>query len=207
MLPTVLRLPLVFALSAGLVAVPAVSLLPEAFDLFVPALLSAIERPLAEIPVVSIPMEWRQSNWVARSDGRMQGSCVHASLVMLMRWQGQHELANWWRDHHGGGESWNSLEPQLHAAGITFAGTTDGDESFLEWSVRTRRGCAITVQQGLHMVCLVHLDQKWAGILDNNSPQKVQYFPRDQFIRGWQSSPAPWAITPVFSPPPPSPWQ
>ena len=57
--------------------------------------------------------------------------------------------------------------------GIRYAYVTNGDVRFLEWACRTRRGCGITVMGGAHMVALVHLDDKWAAILDNNNVEQV----------------------------------
>src|SRR5687768_14605354 len=48
-----------------------------------------------EIPTVNLPRELREPNWGG-------GSCVHASTVHLLRWQGHHELAAWWRANYSG---------------------------------------------------------------------------------------------------------
>lgn len=56
------------------------------------------------------------------------------------------------------------------------------------------------------MVALVHLDKKWAGIIDNNDPGHVIWIPRKTFIAEWMNSES-WAITYLMNPPaPPMPF-
>jgi hypothetical protein len=88
---------------------------------------------------------------------------------------------------------------------VRYAYTTgENDLSFLEWAVNTRRGCGVTVKGGAHMVLLVHLDAKRAGILDNNFPKEIRWVPRETFLAEWYASQS-WAVTPVYVPPPPLP--
>jgi hypothetical protein len=54
------------------------------------------------------------------------------------------------------------------------------------------------------MVDLVYLDSKRAGILDNNSVDKIKWLSREAFIADWQKSGG-WAFAPVYSPTPPLP--
>ncbi len=130
---------------------------------------------------------------------------MHASLVHLLHWQGRHELADWWQKRYANGETANGLAAKLEAAGVRFAETRDGEESFLEWAIRTRRGAAVVVQSGAHMVNLVGLDRRVAQILDSNAPDRIQEIPRADFLREWKASGG-WGVTPVGVPTPPSPW-
>ena len=99
-----------------------------------------------------------------------------------------------------GGIGWSWLE------GIRFAHTVGrNDVSFLEWACSTRRGAGVTVLGGRHMICLVHLDEKWAGILDNNDTSRIRWVPRKTFLAEWFNSNS-WATTPVYSPAPPLPY-
>jgi hypothetical protein len=50
--------------------------------------LSTLPCSAASAPAVDIPPALRTQNWGG-------GSCVHASTVHLLHWQGQHELAEW----------------------------------------------------------------------------------------------------------------
>ena len=49
--------------------------------------------PVVEKPTVNLPLELRQENWIGDQG---QGSCVHATLVSLFRWQGRYATANHW---------------------------------------------------------------------------------------------------------------
>lgn len=149
-----------------------------------------------ERPTVNIPPELRCPNWGG-------GSCVHAATVMLLEWQGQHEFAQWWRNRYSGGEYAQRLNQRLEAAQLQYAYTTQGDEAFLAWTLRTRRGAGITFWPS-HAVNLVHLDNEWAGLLDNNRLEQVIWIPRAEFISRWRNYGG-WAWTLVYDPPPPLP--
>ncbi len=155
--------------------------------------------PKAEVerPTVNIPLALRQSNWGG-------GSCVHACIVSLFRWQARYNTADYWRRTYIGGEGSSGLKTKLDRNGIRYAYVTNGDVKFLEWACSTRRGCAITVLGGRHMVTLVHLDSKWAAILDNNSVSKFIWVPRGSLIAEWKASMG-WAVTPVYTPAAPLP--
>lgn len=155
----------------------------------------------ADWPAVNVPPEYRQENWPG-SEG--MGSCVHASIITLFNWQGKFEIADRWKRNYENGEWPEDMAEKLDREGVRWAATTDGDVSFLEWACRTRRGCGVTVMGGAHMVTLVHLDSKWAAILDNNSISEFVWYSREEFISEWKSSRG-WALTPVYSPPAPLP--
>ena len=162
----------------------------------------AVRRIVAGLRLLDLPLAWRRKNWTGN---RGQGSCVHAALVHLWHWQGRHDLAERWAASHGNGETADSVTAKLDAAGLKFAETRAGDEAFLEWAIRTRRGAAVVVQKGAHMVNLVGLDRQEVQILDSNFPERIQHWPRDDFLRDWKQSGG-WAITPLETPPPPDPW-
>jgi len=154
-----------------------------------------------EIPQANVPKSCRQHNWSQGS--MMNGSCTHASMMSLFRWQCQPKLADWWGKNHGGGEEPESLTRQLDKAGIDYANTFNkADIEFLEWACRTRRGCAVAIYGRKHMVCLVGLTADYAILLDNNDTSNFIYVPRTTFINEWLWSDS-WAITTVYAPPPP----
>jgi hypothetical protein len=162
----------------------------------------------SERPIVNLPAELREENWLG-SNG--EGSCVHATMVMLLRWQQQEGVASHWRETYGDGEyadsTWNpesNLAIKLDSENVRYAYCIDGDERFLEWALATRRGCGVTVLGGAHMVALVHLDDEWAGILDNNRPDQIIWMRRAKFLAEWKHSNG-WAVTPVYTPAPPMP--
>jgi hypothetical protein len=154
-----------------------------------------------ERPIVNLPPALRQSNWRGL---RGEGSCVHATAVSLFRWQGRFRTADRWRRTYGDGEWPDGLAAKFDREGIRYAYVENGDVRFLEWACRTRRGCGITVMGGAHMVALVHLDGKWAAILDNNSVSKFIWVSRETLIAEWKASYG-WAVTPIYTPAAPLP--
>lgn len=176
-----------------------------------------ITAPCTERPTVNLPHALRQRNWnnkwelLRDKNGKLvwvpDGSCAHATMVSLLRWQGRPELAAWWRRNNAGGEwsSGESLAEKLNRAGVRFAYTArKKDIKFLEWACNTRRGCGVCINGGEHMVALVHLDSKWAALLDNNDTQQFIWVPRETLIAEWINSGS-WAVCPVYTPAPPLP--
>jgi len=155
--------------------------------------------PQTEMPTVNVPPSLRQANWIDRFSG--EGSCTHATLVNLFRWQGRIQTADYWRSRYSGGETPSSLLQKLDSEGIRFA-ATDGSIEFLKQACNTRRGCGVTIMGGRHMVALVELNDYQAGLLDPNDPQTVIYVPRDQFLAEWHNSGS-FAVTPIYTPAPP----
>lgn len=155
-----------------------------------------------EFPTVNLIEALRQENWLGREG---EGSCVHATMIMLLRWQGRDELADYWKHTYENGEWPEGLADKCGREGIRFAYTSEEkDVSFLEWAIRTRRGCGVTCMDGAHMVLLVHLDSEKAGILDNNHPGEIKWMSRQEFLSEWMTSRS-WAVTPVYTPPTPLP--
>lgn len=160
---------------------------------------------VAEYPTVNPPYSLRQWNYSG-------GSCSYASVITLLKWQGKYSLARTLRRYCHGGTNPEVLAAAIDRHGVRFAETVGRrDVAFLRWACQTRRGAAIAIYgeggnpyTARHMICLVHLDSKWAGLLDNNDPRKVTWMPANQFIRHWIASGS-WAVVPVYSPDPPLP--
>lgn len=180
-----------------------------------------IELPqVSELPVTAqvgvvldLPQELRTKNWGT-------GSCVHASNVNLLKWMELYDLAAWWRKTYSGGEYDTRLVSRLEQAGLRYAfihggvdrngnGRDDGEE-FIEWTVRTRRGCGIFYKPQ-HSINLVGLDSQYAYLLDNNAtdyPERVGHYervPRAEFFRKWRGFGG-FAWTLVYDPTPPEPF-
>jgi len=159
---------------------------------------SDVPPPYRVGPSMELPPKLREQNWGS-------GSCVHASTVMLLRWQGLYELADKWRKTYEGGEYSSRLIQRMEAAGLKYAYTLDGDVKFLEWCIQTRRGAGIFYKPS-HAINLVGLDQNYAYLLDNNDPNRpertgsYERVPRDEFIRAWRGYGG-FAWTPVYYPP------
>ena len=57
---------------------------------------------------------------------------------------------------------------------------------------------------GQHMIALVYLDEKWAGLLDDNATSHYIWVPRERFLAEWKASNS-WAVTPIYAPAAPLP--
>lgn len=161
------------------------------------------EVPLgyAEADYLDLPVEMRVQNWGG-------GSCVHASTVVLLKWMGQDEMAEWWRKNYSGGENSSRLAKRMEAAGLRYAYTTNADVEFLEWSTRTRRGCGIGYypNHAINFCGFATKDGKdVAVLLDNNRINSYIYVEKSEFVRKWRGYGG-WAWTLVYSPPPPRPF-
>ena len=167
------------------------------FDLFRTQVTTPLRPVTPERPTVNVPMGDREANWGG-------GSCVHASVVMLFRWQGRLKMAQHWRATYIGGETASGLHAKMDKEGVRYAYTTQADVKFLEWALRTHRGAAVTCMGGVHMVCLVYLDEKQAWILDNNAIGQIQWMPRERFLAEWRASDG-WATAVLYTPSAPLP--
>lgn len=152
-----------------------------------------------ERPVCNLPLSLRQHNWLSPN---REGSCTHATVTTALRWSNRPETADWWRTHHSGGEFPESLAAKLDAAGIRYAMTVNAnDVAFLEYAIESRRGCLVTIMGGRHAVFLADLTDTEAAIIDNNSPDVIQWWDRATFLTEWQNSNS-WAIAVLYSPVP-----
>ncbi len=164
----------------------------------------ALPVPAAESPPLNLPQELRQLNWLSRPNGQghREGSCVHASFVMLLNWHNRVTDALRWKATYEGGEYASELEARLRAAGIGYRSTRDAEPTFLDWCSESRHG-AILWWKPNHC-CLfagwVNRNGTWyAAIIDNNHPERFEYTERTQFLRLWQGYGG-YALT-ITSPP------
>lgn len=149
------------------------------------------------VPYCDLPEAYRIRNYAG-------GSCVHASLETVLHWQGQHELARWWRANYAGGEYTDRLHSRLDAAGVKFAFTTSRDAegwAFLRKCCALRLACAVNLPNG-HMQTLVGMDERSMYVIDNNGPGNIDVWPRERFAQLWTG----WAVTVVGQAPPPEPY-
>lgn len=149
--------------------------------------------------LADVPPQLRQPNYSPFG----QGSCVHASTVTILRWQGQYELAAWWKANYHSGEYAGRLIERLDAAGLKYAYEDDGDIRFLEWCARNRQVAGIFYFPR-HAVNLVDFNETHAVLLDNNRTSDYIYIPRAEFIRNWRGYGG-FAWTLVYNTPPPYP--
>ena len=150
----------------------------------------------SERPTVNLPVSMRQENWLGSAG---EGSCVWASTISLLHWQGRYKTADWIRNQLGNGEDPLDWSKKMDTLGVRYAYTVNADVNFLDWSLRTRRGCAVVVRGGRHMINLVHFDAKWAGLLDNNDVEHIKWVPRETFLAEWVASGG-WALAVLYNP-------
>ncbi|HQI28661.1 MAG TPA: hypothetical protein PLT20_11300, partial [Sedimentisphaerales bacterium] len=81
-----------------------------------------------ERPTVNVPRADRQANWLGN---QREGSCVHASVISLLRWQGRYRTADYWRRTYGNGEWPEHMAATLDREKIRYAYVTNGDVKFL----------------------------------------------------------------------------
>lgn len=152
--------------------------------------------------VLDLPPELRTRNWGG-------GSCVHASTVTLLKWMGQFEMAEWWRNNYSGGENDTRLISRMEAAGLKYAWSSD--PSFFDWCTRTRRGAGIFYKPS-HSINFVGKDTQNAYLLDNNavnypeSNGQYETVEWNSFVSRWKGFGAfawsliydPWPGTPTY---------
>jgi hypothetical protein len=135
------------------------------------------------------------------------GSCVYASLCIVLDWQHRSDLSNRLRHNYSGAASQGDLIRACESLGINYAYTIKGDPEFLEWCDRTNRGAAIFYFNN-HAVTfagyITRDKQKYAWLIDNNAPSKYIEVPKNQFIAEWKKYGG-FALTSVYSPSPPKP--
>jgi hypothetical protein len=149
-----------------------------------------------ERPAVDLPVESRCRNYNG-------GSCVCASTISVLRWQGREDLADRLRSICSGGQSSGSIIAKMERLELPYAYTNDGDAAFLDWSCQTRRGATIFWKPG-HSCTLVGLTEGEAIVLDNNHVWQYERTPRDEFIRRWRGYGG-FALTPLAGSPAPPP--
>ncbi len=142
----------------------------------------------AEIPGANLPVALRQTNWLGSA---REGSCVHASSIYVLRWNGQYELAEKWRKIYGNGETGSGIMRKLTDEKVPFYATARGDVRVLEYATKTRRAAIIWFFDS-HCVtfCGFAKDsdgKEYAYICDNNRVQQFIKIEKQSFIRRWQT--------------------
>ncbi len=179
-----------------------------------------------EVTIDVPPAYLRENDRGIPENGRPgAGLCVWASLQMSAWWQGIPELADlfeYMRTQPGGG--WPARVEQVlkaRAAGVGFVQYEGKDRetviALIETALKTGRPVCITYGYGdfyrkrganqiSHMVLLVHFDEKWAAIIDNNDVANVTWMPREELLkRAAYPSGDTWVCVLIGTPPPPIP--
>jgi len=169
----------------------------------------ALPAPVAEAPVVNPPLSIRQQNWRHPTNG--EGSCVHASLTSMLRWQNQFELAKAWRQKYIGGGEWSDeLRRRLDAEGIPYAYTERANLQLLDDAHASRRGALLWWKPSHCCTFCGWVNgsdgKQYAVILDNNSPTNYEFYERSYFHRLWAGYGG-FALSTLFDPPSPPIWK
>lgn len=174
-----------------------------------------------EVQVDLPPSEWVEN--IGLGPNHDVGCCVWASLDADARWHNYKPLIGILRKMKEGG-GWPAKMDAIikeHAPGTQYTQCEDTDPAILDDALSRRVPVCVTYGFGelyvgpsnptgaiSHMVLLVHLDAKYACIIDNNFVKKGERFwmSRDEFLRRWICTTGKgWAVVLNHSVPPPPP--
>lgn len=147
-------------------------------------------------PQIKIDPFDRQAIWV--DPVSKSGSCVHACLVTLFRYQDHDDWALYWRANYRGGMYNSLLVKYLEDNKIPYRNTfQEKDVKFLEQAMSERLGTLATTSindPADHMLLLVHLGVCEAAIIDTRTSNAVVWMDREKFLETWFKSDS-WATT------------
>lgn len=166
---------------------------------------------------IDLPAEQHVKNFgVPLGAKRPVGLCVFATLDMDARWHNVRELIGIIHKIKVGG-GWPEKVDEVikeFAPNLKIVQYEGADPSILDKAIQDGRPAGVTYGYGeryqmetiAHMVLLVHLDDKWAAILDNNYPGTYEWMSRAEFLRRWVHPKGKgWAYVMLAPPPPPIP--
>ncbi len=170
-----------------------------------------------------LPVDQRLKNIGSRVD--RAGMCVASSWEIAMRYQGLDALRgfrDWCAGYPGGGYP-VKLDQQMHRfckeKGLPvpeYLQYEGRDPTILRDALRSGRMVAVTYsgRDGVrypgpiaHMVCLIHFDEHWACLLDNNGigENELLWLAPADFLARWTGTANGWAVVFLAPPPPPAP--
>lgn len=163
---------------------------------------------------VDLPFSQHVKNFGAPKDN--MGLCVFATMDMDARWHNERRLIGIINklDKGGGWPAKVDAVIKEHAPDLKYVQYEGTDPSILDKALSEGRPAGVTYGYGeryqmetiAHMVLLVHLDSKWAAILDNNFPGTYEWMPREEFLKRWvHPSKEGWAYVFLGAIPPPIP--
>jgi hypothetical protein len=163
-----------------------------------------------------LPVSERMRNTGGR-DGA--GLCVFTSVQNAARYQNETRLVNFQADmkkEPGGGYP-AKVDSMIakYGKGTPYLQYEGKDPAVLRAALATGRMPSVTYNghdphyRGsiAHMVNLVHLDERWAVVLDNNfiGENELVWLTPDDFLQRWRGNGGGWAVVLLAPPPPPVP--
>jgi hypothetical protein len=170
-----------------------------------------VAQDVPAVDLLSMPAALRKRNISSKG----AGCCTFRSAEYAAHWQ--HEpalfgLPEWMKNKGiaGGGtpdKQARMVEMIAKDRGLPapkFAQYEGRDPSVIELCLKTGRAPGVT-WNGNHMLTCVHLDDARGAIVDNNAPDRVQWFSRSEFLRRWTAGGGGWVfvlLAPAPTPPP-----
>lgn len=163
---------------------------------------------------IDLPISQHVKNFGAPADDL--GLCVFATLDMDARWHNERRLIGIIHKLEKGGGWPEKVDAVIkeYAPGLKYTQYEGTNPAVLDKALSEGRPAGVTYGYGerykmetiAHMVLLVHLDSKWAAILDNNFPGTYEWMPREEFLRRWvHPSGKGWCYVLLGPVPPPVP--
>lgn len=151
--------------------------------------------------------------------GTGYGLCVFTSLEHAGRYQNEPTLwglQKYMTTREGGGHP-EKVDRVMAAycPEVKYVQHTGGDLAFLRAAIASGRMISVTYsgrdprygsRRIAHMVNLIHLDENWACVLDNNFPQKPLWMSVEELYSRWLDMQGGWAVVLLHSPPAPVPF-
>lgn len=172
--------------------------------------------------IVDLPQELRKKNIASAG----LGCCVFRSIDHAAHWQNMPQLngfPEWMVQNRipGGGypTKVDRLIPQIcedrGQPVPNYIQVENNDLDILKLACKTRRMVCITYsyspsgrysgQRIAHMVNLVHADDRWFAVLDNNYIEQLEWMTPEEFLPVYHGGRTGWAIIFLDYPPPPIP--
>jgi hypothetical protein len=161
---------------------------------------------------IDFPLAWRAAN-TGGKDGA--GLCVYTSIMHAARWQKETPLEDFqalMRQERGGG--WPK---KVDAMIARYAPTVDyfqyegRDPTVIKAALKGNRLPSVTYNGRdphyatwiAHMVNVVHFDEHWVAILDNNyiGAQDLVWMTPGEFLERWHGKGSGWAVVLLREPP------
>lgn len=193
----------------------------EEHDLIGKISLGGAKSPDGKPVMVDFPISEDIRNIGSHKDG--YGMCVMSSIEMASRWASldpMRGLRDWCAQEAGGGYP-KKVDDQLkrfakahHTTVPDYIQYQGDDIEFLRLALKTRRMIGVTYagRDGVrykgpiaHMLCLVHLQDGYVALYDNNgTPGKLLWMTEREFSDRWLGGGNGWAFVWLAPPPPPA---